>query len=278
VYTSRRSIGVAVSVEAVRGDAPPVAVLTGYLAVAILGRDGRPTAVPPFAPHTPEQAALHREGEMRRQFHRELSRDRSVLTRPELLLVGATGDRRDNGVYYLLRELGGRLATRRRRTGAGVRAAESSYVHRIEPVRGGRRDQPVPAGTLLRWMETCAAMSASAFVEAPVRLIGVHGVAFQRPVPPEVFLHLYAIAVHSDDNGLTVHVTARAEDPLTGQSHDTVRGFVTYAPVDAGVAVPAVARTGAEEAALFCEVSLRKALRDRVAALHRPGRRPTNPG
>jgi acyl-CoA hydrolase len=200
-----------------------------------------------------------------------------VLTRPELLLVGAPGDsRRDPGVYYLLRELGSRMATRRRRTGAGVRAPDTSYIHRIEPVRGKAASADghvLHGGTLLRWIETCAAMSAGAFVDAAVRLVGVHGIAFLRPVPGNVFVHLYGVAVHSDDDGVTVHVTATAENPLTGDTLDVMRGFLTYTPIDADVPVPAVARPGPQEAALFCEVSLRKALRDRLVSLHRLPRR-----
>jgi acyl-CoA hydrolase len=281
VFTSKRSLGVVVTMDATgRLDGVTRDALTAYLTFVYLGADGATAPVPAFSPQGEQQIALHREGDLRRQFHRELSRDRTVLSRPELLLVGAAPDnRRDAPVYYLLRELGSRMATRRRRTGAGVRAPESSYIHRIEPVRGATvdADGTVHGSRILRWMETCAAMSAAAFVDAPVRLVGVHGVAFQRPVPPNVFVHLTAVAVHSDDDGVTAHVTVTAENPLTGETVDAVRGFLTYAPVDSDVAVPAVARPGPAQAALFLEVSLRKALRDRIAAGGRSRRAATRP-
>lgn len=281
VYTSRRSLGVVVTMDATgRADGVTRDALTAYLTFVYLGADGAPAPVPAFAPEDEQQVLLHREGDLRRQFHRELSRDRTVLSRPELLLVGAAPDhRRDAPVYYLLRELGSRMATRRRRTGAGVRSPESSRIHRIEPVRGAAADADgtVHGGRILRWMETCAAMSAAAFVDAPVRLVGVHGVAFEQPVPPNVFVHLTAVAVHSDDDGVTAHVTVSAENPLTGDTVDAVRGFLTYAPVDPDVAVPAVARPGPAQAALFLEVSLRKALRDRIAAGGRTRRAATRP-
>jgi acyl-CoA hydrolase len=283
VYTSKRSLGVVVSMDATgRSDGVTRDALTAYLGFVFLGPDGAPAPVRPFSPDTEAQAALHREGDLRRQFHRELARDRTVLSRPELLLVGATaspGARRDAPVYYLLAELGGRMATRRRRTSAGVRSPATSFVHRIEPVRGAAFDGTgAPHGNLLMtWIETCAAMSAAAFVDAPVRLVGVHGIAFQRPVPANVFVHLYAIAVHSDDDGVTVHVTVSVENPLIGDTLEAVRGFLTYAPVDPDIAVPAVARPGPAEAALFLEVSLRKALRDRIGAGLRPRRTATRP-
>ena len=270
VYTSRHTLGVSVVMTATdRGDATPRRALSAYLTFAFPGDSGL-SSVAPLTPVSSAEVLLHREGDMRRQFHRELSRDRTVLSRPELLLVGAAPDaRRDTGVYYLLRELGSRMATRRRRTGAGVRAPEVSYVHRIEPVRASE-EGGLHAGALLRWIETCASMSASAFVEAAVRLVGVHGIAFLRPVPGSVYVHLDGAAVHSDDDGVTVHVTASAENPLTGDTREVMRGFMTYAPVEADVSVPAVARPGPAEAALFCEVSLRKALRDRIVSLQRP--------
>jgi acyl-CoA hydrolase len=281
VYTSRHSLGVVVTMDATgRADGVTRDALTAYLTFVYLDADGAPAPVPPFSPQDEPQALLHREGDLRRQFHRELSRDRSVLSRPELLLVGAAPDnRRDAPVYYLLRELGSRMATRRRRTGAGVRSPESSRIHRIEPVRGRAvdADGTVHGSRILRWMETCAAMSAAAFVDAPVRLVGVHGVAFAQPVPPNVFVHLTAVAVHSDDDGVTAHVTVSAENPLTGDTLDAVRGFLTYAPIDPDVAVPAVARPGPTQAALFLEVSLRKALRDRIAAGGRTRRAATRP-
>jgi acyl-CoA hydrolase len=143
-----------------------------------------------------------------------------------------------------------------------------SYVHKIEPVRHGKLNfhGTLYGGTLMRWLETCAAMSASAFLSTPPRLMGVDGLTFLRPIAPNVFVHLDAIAVHSDDHGVTVMVRALSEDPLSSSMAQSLRGFFTYAAVDATTGVPQLARGGRDDG-LFWEVVLRHRLRDAIAEL-----------
>ena len=68
-----------------------------------------------------------------------------------------------------------------------------------EPVRGGKLNfhGTLYGGTLMRWIEGCAAMSACAFVDGPTRLRGVHGLAFLAPVVSNVFVHLSAKVAHA---------------------------------------------------------------------------------
>lgn len=271
VHTSRRAIGVAVTMTVHRGTAaPPRQVLAAYMTFVVVADDGRPAAVAAFAPQTPDEVALHREGELRRAFHRELTAGgRAALARPELLAAPPGRARNEAIILDVLREMAGRLAGKRWRSG-GVRSPQMSYIHKIEPVRGGKLNfhGTLYGGTLMRWIEGTAAMSASAFLDAPARLRGIHGLAFLRPITANVFVHLVARVAHADADTVTALVTASAEDPLSRTTTLSVRGFLTYEPVTAGVAIPGVARSDGEEAELYCEVSLRLALRDRIANLH----------
>lgn len=275
VHTSRRSLGVALSMSAsASGQRVAQPALGGYMTFVLLGDDGRPARVPAFKPQTPEDVALQHEGHLRRQFHDELSANRDALTDPGLHDGLADEVIRRDPLRHLLRELGGRLAGRRSMLGA--RSAQASYVHRIEPVRGGKLNfhGTLYGGTLMRWLETCAAMSAAAFVDAPVRLVAVHGLSFLRPVQPNVFVHMHAVVAHTDDDEVTVRIVARSEDPLTATSTENLAGFLSYAPLERRTAIPRVVRSDHAAADHFCEVALRKVLQVRIEALHRDRRPP----
>lgn len=267
-HTSRRTIGLAVTMEAGAALRP---VLRGYMTFVVLGDDGRPAAVPAFVPQTPEEIALNDEGELRRQFHRELASRREICATPEALIAP---ERTDSQVLHLLRTLGMRLAGKRVRVATRMRTPADSYVHRIEPVRAGKLNfhGTLYGGTLMRWIETCAAMSARAHADAPVQLLGFEGISFLRPVPANVFVHLTGTAAHADDLGVTIHVRATAEDPLTGSTVETLRGFLAYTPIDRTLEVPGLLRTTADEGARYCEVLLRHGLRARILNLA-PSRR-----
>jgi acyl-CoA hydrolase len=273
-FTSGRSLGIAVAMAATsRGQTTARPVLTGYMTFVVVDAEGRPVAVPPFTPQTPEEMALHREGAMRRQFRTELAEGR-VAQRAQGVAheQSANAARRQPQLVSLVRELTGLLSARRQRM-APARSAHASYIHKIEPVRAGKLNfhGTLYGGTLMRWIETSATMSASAFVDAPMRLVGVHGLTFVKPVQANVFVHLHAVTVHSDERGVTVQVRAASENPLTSATCACLQGFLSYAPVDQGVAIPAVILEGDDEAATFHEVGLSKALHERVAALQQRG-------
>src|SRR5205085_1426843 len=68
-----------------------------------------------------------------------------------------------------------------------------SYVHKIEPVRASKLNfqGTLYGGTLMRWIETTANLSARAYLDgAPVRLRALHGLTFIRPVRRHVFVHV----------------------------------------------------------------------------------------
>ncbi len=271
-YTSKRTIGITVSMSAsARGQLQARPVLTGYMTFVVANETGRPAQVPTFVPQTPEETALHREGSMRRQFHGEMNKG----PLPELRIdaVPQTA-RRESQIRLLLRDLTGLITAVRGRGTAPPRSPQSSYMHKIEPVRAGKLNfhGTLYGGTLMRWIEATGSMSACAFVDAPMRLVGVHGLSFVKPVQANVFAHLHAIACHSDGATVTVQVRATSENPLTGATHNCLIGFLSYAPVDQGLAIPAIVVDGDDEASLFNEVCLRKALHQRIAVL-REGQR-----
>jgi acyl-CoA hydrolase len=275
-------LGIAVAMVVRRGGiGAPRTASSGFLSCSLATPSttsttsaAAPARSPAIVPRTPDEVALHREGELRRQFERELVSGHAILSRPELILSGAVLDepRRDSQILYLLRELARRLAARGKRSVSGLRSPLDSAIHRVEPARSGSPSSTLYRGALLHWLEAGAAASARAFVGAGVRLIGVHGLTFERPVPADAAVHIHAIAAHSDEQGVTIHVRADlapASSPTTPIR--AVRGFLTYAPVDPDVSVAAIARATAADAELFCEVALRKMLRDRVASLHHNG-------
>jgi len=95
---------------------------------------------------------------------------------------------------------------------------------------------------------------------APVRLTGLHGLTFIRPVRRHVFVHVRSAVAHTDGNSLTVLVNVDAEQPLAGEHEETVRAFLTYAPADARTGIPPLECIGDDERAAFAEVEQRLAL------------------
>ena len=256
-YTSARSLGVSVTMT----HGLPGAVrrsLTAYMTFVALDERGEPAAVPQLRPETPEAVARFREGSLRREFRSKLlagqlappqppsEREQTLFTRELLKLLPRTlrvpFDRADG------------LEPRRRHV---------SYVHKIEPVRGSKLNfhGTLYGGTLMKWLETAANLSARAYLDgAPVRLTGLHGLTFIRPVRRHVFVHVRSAVAHTDGNSLTVLVNVDAEQPLAGEHEETVRAFLTYAPADARTGIPPLECIGDDERAAFAEVEQRLAL------------------
>jgi acyl-CoA hydrolase len=143
------------------------------------------------------------------------------------------------------------------------RARHRSYVHKIEPVRGGKLNfhNTLYGGTLMRWLETTAALSAHKHAEdQAMRLAGLHGLNFIRAVERDRFVHIRAMVVHTTSDSLTTLVSVHSEDPVTATSEETLRAFLTYVPVDAGVRISPVDCLSEEDRALFAEVEQRLAL------------------
>src|SRR5262249_45672975 len=113
-YTSLRSVGVALSI-----DAEGAAAAAGWMTFVAI-REGRVQPVPQIRPRSMAARTQFREGRLRHEQHRQND------VRP---------------VIPAWDELTGR----------------ASFVHKIEPVRG-----TLKSGTLMRWIEAAANLSARA--------------------------------------------------------------------------------------------------------------------
>jgi acyl-CoA hydrolase len=116
-------------------------------------------------------------------------------------------------------------------------------------------------GTLMRWIETNASLSARAYLGgASARLAGLHGLTFLRPIRPNRFVHIQSVVVHTAQDSVTVFVNVQAENPVDAEHEDTFRAFLTYAPVEPGRPPAPLTCDTDDERAVFEEVERRLAL------------------
>ena len=267
-HTSERSLGVSVSMTHGGPDDGHRAVLDAYMSFVAVDENGRPQAVPQLIPETPQEVTRFREGSLRRELRRKLATGTMPIPVPP---PGQSADRETTlYIHELLRSFPRALRfpwDRAERPSAQGR--DVSYVHTIEPVRGGKLNfhGTLYGGTLMRWIETNASLSARAYLRGePVRLAGLHGLTFLRPIRPNRFVHIQSIVVHTTGDSLTVMVNVQAEDPIAGEHEDTLRAFLTYAPVDAGRSPAPVTCAGDDERAVFEEVEHRLAMQKMLGA------------
>jgi len=264
-FTSPRSIGVSVAMRhGAPDDATPPSSVAGYMTFVALDDEGKPLPVPQFQPETPAEVARFREGRLRSEFRKKMlsgqlpDLDAANAPAPENLLFIR------ELLKFLPRSL--KLPFERGRV-TGERHGHPSYVHKIEPIRGGKLNfhGTLYGGTLMRWIESSAQLSARSHLHGnPVRLVGLHGLTFIRPVARHVFIHVRSAIAHTATDSLTALVNVHAEDPTAGSQTETLRAFLTYAPVAAnGAGAPAICAlecVGDEELGLFKEVEHRLAL------------------
>ena len=253
-YTSARSMGVSVSMSHGRPeDGAPRRSLDGYMTFVALDEKGEPTPVPQLRPETPEALVRFREGRMRREFRNKLLAGQL----PPL----APAEQRDNALF--IRELMKLLPRSFQLAERATRDPRISYVHKIEPVRGGKLNfhGTLYGGTLMRWIETCAQLSARSYLHgAAVRLTGLHGLTFIRPVERHQFIHIRSVVAHTTSDSLTALVNVHAEDPIASNQVETLRAFLTYGPVAPGTVVSPLTCSGEEERAIFDEIAHRLVL------------------
>ena len=262
-HTSERSLGVSVSMTHGRPSTEAERlVLNAYMSFVAVEEDGSPAPVPQFVPETPAEVARFREGSLRREFRRKLASGAKSIPVPP------AGERADRETTLYIREFlksfprALRLPWERqeRRTAQG---RDTSYVHTIEPVRAGKLNfhGTLYGGTLMRWLETNASLSARAYLRGePARMVGLHGLTFLRPVRPNRFVHIQSVVVHTTIDSLTVLVNVQAEDPIEGEHEETLRAFVTYAPAEPAASPAPLTCTTDDERAVFEEVEHRLAL------------------
>jgi len=268
-YTSPRSIGVSVSMA--HGD--PAAgqarrSVAGHMTFVALDAQGRSVAVPQFRPETRAEVARFREGQLRREFRARLVA--GELGSPRSVDLPAPSNALENVIFVreLLKLLPKSFPLPFDREGhRKPQQRHVSYVHKIEPVRDSKLNfhGTLYGGTLMRWIETTAHLSARAYLGgAPLRLAGLHGLTFIRPVQRHVFVHIRSVVAHAAPGSVTVLVNVHAEDPIAGNDVETLRAFLTYAPEESA-AVPPLQCLGGEERALFDEIEHRLALQRTLA-------------
>lgn len=240
-HTSRRSMGVHISLRA-RGtkNLAESEVCSAYMTFVPNGGEVRA-----LTPLCPRDRALFREGELRREFRQKLaagdfSEDVGELRRERVSLRTLARD-----VRRMV------LAT----DASSARSPAGSYVHRIEPVfvRSLNAHGTLYGGTLMRWIENAASMSARAFSETAMIAEGVHGLDFVKPVHKHMFLHTHAMAVRSDRSSVTIRVEVTSENPTTGEVEQSLHGFFTYSPLDRRANVPELSVHSDTERALCAE-------------------------
>ena len=258
-HTSERSAGISVTME---HDGQPC--VGAYMTFVALDDDGKAMRVPQVVPETPAECARFREGELRREFRKKLAAGLAPLV---VAPHSSQGEGNADGVL-LLREWLKTLPRLRlpwdRSDPMRPRTRHVSYIHKIEPVRVGKLNfhGTLYGGTLMRWLEGAASLSARAYLAGrPVRLTGLHGLTFIRPASRDVFVHIRSVVVHITNDSVTTLVEVRAEDPVAGSYVEILRAFLSYAPLEAGASIPPLECAGEDETALFQEVEHRRALR-----------------
>lgn len=273
-FTSSRSIGVSVSMRhGLLHLSEPLRSLCGYMTFVALDDAGKALPVPQFWPETPSELLRFREGQLRSEFRKKAVA--GELAAPDPTAEGAApGPERTMLIRELLKMLP-RSFKLPFEPGDPVRPRDRhlSYVHKIEPVHRSRLNfhGTLYGGTLMRWIESCAQLSARAYMQGrPVRLTGLHGLTFIRPVEQHVFVHIRSMIVHTAEASLTALVTVDAEDPLAAARVETLRAFLTYEPAaEVRGERPDVAPLDCareEETALFKEVEHRLALQRTILA------------
>lgn len=258
-HTSERSIGVWVSMtQRLEGAQEDRGVLSGYMTFVAVRDDGTTAKVPQFVPETPAEVARFREGSLRREFRSKLAAGAKMIPVPA---AGEAADR-ETALYIreFLKSFPRSLRFPWERARAAAQARDGSYVHTIEPVRAGKLNfhGTLYGGTLMRWLETNASLSARAYLRgAPARMIGLHGLTFLRPVRPNRFVHIQSVVVHTTADSLTVLINVQAEDPIAGEHEETLRAFLTYAPVEPTTSPAPLTCETDEERAVFDEVEHR---------------------
>src|SRR5262249_53619186 len=213
----------------IEADGTPAA--TGWMTFVAV-RDGRVLPVPQIRPRSMAERTLFREGRLR---HERARRDAA------------------------------RVAIR----GAAV-AGRPSFAHKIEPIRSGKLNfhGTLYGGTLMRWMETAANLSARAHLGAAVRFERLLGLAFLEPIKPHVFVHIRSLVARAGEGRIDVFVNAEAEDPMSGTKSDAVCALARYAAAN-GEAIPSLECATEAERMLLEHAQRRSAFERSIE----PGRR-----
>ena len=265
-FTSQRSVGVCIQVTSGL-KAETRQTVNAYVTFVAVDDEGRPMSVPTFVPQTPQEQAHFLEGKLRHDLRKKLTAGghEDVLRWLENEVPGEDRMLAIREALKLLPRVKLPWAT------DVPRRPDQSYIHKIEPVRGGTLNfhGTLYGGTLMRWLETAAQLSARSYLDGEhVQLSSLHGLTFMRPVRPHVFVHVRAAVVHTNAETLTALVNTETEDPVGGARDETLRAFLTFMPrpnLTGRRRVPPLRYIGEDEKALYTEVEARLELHRAVA-------------
>lgn len=129
----------------------------------------------------------------------------------------------------------------------GPSGAESTRSSRQIPSQSAR----------MNWIESTAYRSARAYLGYEgIRLCGLHGCSFLRPVPYDENLQIYSRVVHVDAESLTVGVQVYSGDQNTSSWDEAFEAFFTFVPTG-GQQPPSLADLTRQEQLHFEEVGTR---------------------
>ena len=262
-HTSERSMGVAVNLRCSHKAGPKGDVLDAFMTFVAVDENGNPAPIPPLVPESPLQVQRFREGRLRRDFRKRLKA--GIVDEVPVELHAEKPLSREANLYIkeFLKQIPRALRLPWESANPDAQQGrERSYVHKVELVRQADLNfhGTLYGGTLMRWLESTGGLSAKAFLAGrSVRLVGLHGLNFLRPIPPGRFVHIRSVTVHADERSLTTLVNVESEDPVNGVSEETLRAFLTFVPFDKQ-RIPQVRCFDEEEKAIYAEVEHRLSL------------------
>ncbi len=262
-HTSERSMGVAVTLRCSQPAGPRGDLLDAFMTFVAVDESGKPAPIPQLVPETPQQVQRFREGRLRRDFRKRLKAGIVDLASVEIATQKPLTREASLFIREFLKQLPRALKLPwESAEPQSQQGRERSYVHKVELVRQADLNfhGTLYGGTLMRWLESTGALSAKAFLGGrSVRLVGLHGLNFLRPIPPGRFVHIRSVTVHADARTLTTLINVESEDPVNGVSEETLRAFLTFVPFD-GQRIPQVSCFDEEENAIYAEVEHRLSL------------------
>lgn len=253
-HTSARGLGVLVRVET-HGQT----VMTGFITFVSVNHLGEVRPIPQLpqaAQDGFEGSPLLQAGEVFRELRRRLLAgsvpqlpERWTQRKPSAPWARAMHEMRrlPGAVTRALLRLRNHESSDRRR---------QSYVHLVEPVRVHELNfhHTLYGGTVVRWLGRSAEQSARRWLgQEPVRLVAIHGLTYLRPARANYCVHVHAMVVHTGERSVTTLVEVYAEDPASEDAFQSVRAFMSYAPLR-DCEIPAIDCIDDGERALYAEV------------------------
>jgi acyl-CoA hydrolase len=116
-------------------------------------------------------------------------------------------------------------------------------------------------GTVLAWVDTCAAMSAQRHARRTVVTASFDAVDFISPIRLGQLVNLRAVVNHVGRSSMEVGVRVEAEDPLTGDRVHAMSAYVTFValgPDNRPTAIPAITPETPEEELRLAEAKVRR--------------------